>query len=526
MTTVGLPRFGELNLASWPRVSHRKLGIFGTLLLGLLLTGAVLLACFWPYRFSHIKPMLEDTFGCEISIRDYRRVYFPNPGFEARGVSLTRKSAPGRPPIVTIGKITVQSHWTDFLLFRKMVHLFELDQVHVILPPPGSQASREAFPPNSSSDFDGPHTPVQRFEVRNMILEIQRSKGGSYVFPVSSLHVENMRAGSEWTYAVAMQNPIPHGNIVASGRFGPLNRNVGETPVSGQFRFTQANLHDFGKLNGTVSSFGTFSGPLQALQTEATAATPDFAIGEGRRTATAGNVRCIVNGTNGDVRFQDLEVRTGSTTLRAQGAVEGSPHATNLDIQVTRGRAEDILRPFLKSDVPISGPVSLHAHAYIAPTREGDFLHRLKVSGAFDIPAEHITNQKAAQSLTSFSNRSKGEEDEEAARNAETANAISSLAGPAEIRDAVVTTHNLTFTVPGAQAKLDGTFNFHTTGVHLLGKLAMQSDLSHATTGFKSILLKPLAPFFRKKNAGALVSIAITGNSGHYQVQQNVMHNK
>ena len=43
------------------------------------------------------------------------------------------------------------------------------------------------------------------------------------------------------------------------------------------------------------------------------------------------------------------------------------------------------------------------------------------------------------------------------------------------------------------------------------------------TTGFKSFLLKPLAPFFRKKKAGAVVPIRITGGPGQYAVGQNVV---
>ncbi len=54
----------------------------------------------------------------------------------------------------------------------------------------------------------------------------------------------------------------------------------------------------------------------------------------------------------------------------------------------------------------------------------------------------------------------------------------------------------------------------------------MDTDISHATTGFKSFLLKPLAPFFKKRNAGAVVPIAITGTPGHYQVTQDITHNK
>ena len=51
----------------------------------------------------------------------------------------------------------------------------------------------------------------------------------------------------------------------------------------------------------------------------------------------------------------------------------------------------------------------------------------------------------------------------------------------------------------------------------------MQSDVSHVTSGFKAILLKPLAPFFKKDGAGAVVPIAITGTPHHYKVGQNIL---
>jgi hypothetical protein len=54
----------------------------------------------------------------------------------------------------------------------------------------------------------------------------------------------------------------------------------------------------------------------------------------------------------------------------------------------------------------------------------------------------------------------------------------------------------------------------------------MESDISHVTTGFKSVLLKPLAPFFKKKHAGAVIPIAVTGGPGHYTVTQDLLHQK
>jgi len=45
--------------------------------------------------------------------------------------------------------------------------------------------------------------------------------------------------------------------------------------------------------------------------------------------------------------------------------------------------------------------------------------------------------------------------------------------------------------------------------------LDMQAELSQTTKGIKSFLLKALDPFFKKKHAGAVVPIKITGTYGH-----------
>jgi hypothetical protein len=229
------------------------------------------------------------------------------------------------------------------------------------------------------------------------------------------------------------------------------------------------------------------------------------------------------------VVYHSMEARTGRTSVRATGSTVGKgPKTTNLDFTVNEGRAQDILRPFLHKDPPIVGPVALHAHTYFAPSNQGNFFERLHVDGGFDVPSEKVNNRKTERDLSAFSQRAQGRKAPDTDKDNSTpiADAISSLAGLASIRNAVVTTHGLKFTVPGAQATLDGTFNLHTSAVHLLGNVATKADIAKDATGWKSILLKPLAPFFRKKKAGAVIPIAVTGAPGHYKVSQNITHSK
>jgi hypothetical protein len=426
----------------------------------------------------------------------------------------------------------VQGSWMDLLRLRQRVQLVDMTGVHIVLPPPGSRAAMEDFPPGSSSDFTGPDTAITHLEIHNSVLDVLRAKGGRFSFPVSQLELDDVEKGHATAFAVDMENAIPSGHIHASGRFGPVvEHSLGDTLASGQFTFDRVNLHDVGNVSGMLSSTGKFFGSLGALQAEATSSTPNFAVDGGQPTPVNGSVRCTVNALNGDTVFHSIEAQVGRTVVFANGSTAGSPEkTTNLDIVVKSGRAEDVMRPFLRREVPITGPVSLHAHASLAPSSEGRFFHRLHVDGAFDVPVERATDPKTEKSLTDFSYRAQDKKEPDALKDNSQqdseADALSSIAGPASIRDEVVTTSGVLFQVPGAEANLKGTFAIHTRTVHLTGDLRMHSDISHTATGFKSLLLKPLAPFFRKQHAGAVIPIAVTGTPGKYKVEQDLGHKK
>jgi hypothetical protein len=195
-----------------------------------------------------------------------------------------------------------------------------------------------------------------------------------------------------------------------------------------------------------------------------------------------------------------------------------------MDVQVAQGRAEDLLGPFLKNRPPIVGLVWVKSHAHLDPAvNHAKFLDRLKMDGQFSVPRERLTSSKTEQSLSAFSERAQG--GHETAEEAKP-DVVSSLVGVVGVRRGVALTRSLTFDVPGAEAKLSGTYGLVNGVAQLEGMLKMDSDLSHVTTGWKSILLKPLAPFFRKKPAGAVVPIKVTGSPGKYKVGANLMGGK
>lgn len=124
----------------------------------------------WPYRYRKIKPMLEDDLASQVAVSSYHRIYFPNPGFVATGLTLRRKSALNLPPLGHVEKMVVEGRWSDLLLLRQRVQTVEVTGLHIVVPPLGSQANHANFPPGSSTDFTGPDTAIEMFKIHNSIL--------------------------------------------------------------------------------------------------------------------------------------------------------------------------------------------------------------------------------------------------------------------------------------------------------------------------------------------------------------------
>lgn len=68
------------------------------------------------------------------------------------------------------------------------------------------------------------------------------------------------------------------------------------------------------------------------------------------------------------------------------------------------------------------------------------------------------------------------------------------------------------------QYTLDGnTFDFY-------GKVRLDAELSHMVTGWKSVLLKPVDPFFKRNGAGTEVPIKITGTKSEPRIGLDFGH--
>jgi hypothetical protein len=175
-----------------------------------------------------------------------------------------------------------------------------------------------------------------------------------------------------------------------------------------------------------------------------------------------------------------------------------------------QGRIQDLMRLFMKSTrPPMTGAIGFRAKAVVPPD-SADFLKRVILDGDFGIASAQFTAPQMRQNIDILSDRARGDKDDN-----DPENVISNLKGQVALRNGVATFSQLSFGVPGATARLEGTYNLLNDRIDLHGTLAMQADLSQATKGVKSFLLKALDPFFKKKHAGAVVPVRIGGTYSH-----------
>jgi len=146
---------------------------------------------------------------------------------------------------------------------------------------------------------------------------------------------------------------------------------------------------------------------------------------------------------------------------------------------------------------------------FALPPIEGDIVDRLMLKGRFGVGGAELTNPNVSAKIETLSRKAQGQPGNEDA-----GSSVSELKGNFLLDRGVIAFRGLTFSVVGASVELDGTYNLDQEALDFHGKLRMQAKVSQTMTGFKSFLLKPFDPFFRK-NGATVLPIKITGTRDH-----------
>jgi hypothetical protein len=156
----------------------------------------------------------------------------------------------------------------------------------------------------------------------------------------------------------------------------------------------------------------------------------------------------------------------------------------------------------------MSGAVAMHTKLSLRPGK-ADIANRLNLGGNFHIPAGRFSSDKIQNRIDSLSARSLGKGKQAQAAAAD--NVPSDLQGAFTLRDGVLSFSALHFLIPGTHADLVGEYSLDGKTFDFHGTLRLDAKLSRMTSGWKSILLKPVDSFFAKHGAGTEVPFKITG---------------
>lgn len=502
-----------------------RLTLIGVLALGLV--GLHLMFFFWPFRYRQVHPLLEKVFRSEVDVKTYYRTYFPHPGFVAEDITFYRHGDTHIPPLATLKRMTVSGTWSGLILHPHTLYLIRLEGVHVQIPPPGTKAR--------GTDFDGAmispsehKLKIQTIVADHTVLDFLRHGQDPMRFLFSQLQVHDVESKRPLTFFAKIGIPGPQGMVESSGQMGPFDLNhYGVTPLRGTYSLENADLSLVDGVSGHMAANGQYGGTVANLAVSGKACIPDFRAGSAHTVRFDADYNVTVTGTNGDVQIHNATVKTGQSVISASGSVTGSPRKVSVNVVTKNSPAEELLDIVQKSQPAVTGRVSLQASADFLVGPE-PFLRRLGLKGEVSVDQMQFVKPDTRQKVDAFSARVRKDPAGDPKKDAP--------GDPPGVKATAWTQttfqHGMAYfpdihaSLPGAQAELHGTFNLLDYQIHLTGNVALEKGVSHAVTGWKSWLLKPLSPFFKKKDAGAVVPIAVTGTAQQPKVGQDLLHDK
>jgi hypothetical protein len=460
------------------------------------------------------EQVLRTHFQSEVEISDFSVSLRPGVHITITGLVLRHKGRTDIPPLIQVSKVSMYASLRNLMKPKPEISYVKLDGLQIHTPPREHGGEPLIHPLDEDLAKQYP-VEIDRVDADDADIVVLRAQPGKppHEYPIHHLRLQNLSFDRPADFQAILTNAIPKGEINSSGQFGPWDTEEPvDTPATGSYTFSNADLGTLKGLNGTLSSTGQFSGPLDYLSVQGHTDTPNFSLRiADHPVPLQTDFWVIVDGTNGDTYLKSVTAHYLQTTLQVSGkVVDEYPNVKGRTIvieAVSRGaRVEDLMRLTTKGSQPLmTGSVRMKANVVI-PEGNPDLIQRLQLRGQFAIDEIEFTNSSTQGKIDSLSRRGQGQPKDMGISAVE-----SQMNGNFAMKDAVVDFSNLDFGVTGARINLNGTYNLDSESIDFHGKLKLQAKLSQTTTGMKSFFLKAIDPFFKGKDAGTVVAIKITG---------------
>ena len=474
--------------------------VFVLVLLAVACGAAFVRSPWWPFAQKPVIQDLQEAADSQVTVRSFRRTYFPSPGCILEGVVFLHQQ--GSAPLMTVEKLTIRGTYWGTL--RRQVSLIQAEGLHIFIP---------AFGSGQHFHSERSTITVGEMVANGATVEFASSQSGAppVRFDIREASLHDVGWNGPFTYRLKVHNPEPPGEVTTTGKFGLWNENdPAETPISGDYKFERADLSVYQGISGLLSSLGKYDGNLSHINISGTTDTPDFEVkSSGHAVHLKTEFNAFVDAMHGDTFLNRVDAHFRNTHVVADGSIAGSATRKGkvalLRLSVRNGRIEDLLGLFVKDRPPMSGLVSSQAKVEI-PSGAVPFLKKVKLHGTFGIGGGAFAEPSTQQGVNQLSAGALGEKSTD-----DPETALTDLTGGVDLANGIAHFVDLSFGIPGAHARMHGTYGLIDEKVDLRGQMRVQTKISNTTSGPKALLLKIMDPFFKKRKKGEVLPVRISG---------------
>lgn len=469
-----------------------------------------------PRLHGWVTSTLRKSLDSEIELGSVRLNWIPL-RLHAERLTVRHRGRTDVPPLLVVSSFSVDLRPTD--LWSSTVDHVKVDGLEVHIPPKDPDTGKRPFPSTGGSKSgngsgSGSGVVVRRLTATNARLAVVPREAGknAKVWDIFELDMKNLRSSEPATFTAALINPIPYGRIESQGTFGPWQSGEpGTSALTGHYTFA-ADLGTIQGLGGKLDAAGLMSGTIEQISTTGDTKTPDFRLTElnGVSLPLQTSYEAVVDGTKGDVELKRVDITLGRSKLRARGLVEGTKgiKGKRVIVNVTSqaGNLGELLQFVSKAGPPPADGTLVIDAALDLPQGKESVLSRVELEGSVRAERVKFAKDSVQDKIDELSRRGQGRPTDTSVDDV-----ASQMATRFRLKDGVLTYRDLSFNVQGASVKLDGTHSLRTKSVNLTGVVLLDATVSKTQTGFRSWLLKPFDPLFRKNGAGTRLVITVAG---------------
>jgi hypothetical protein len=474
-----------------------------------------------PRLRDWVTGALSESLESEVELGAVRLSWVPL-RLDAENLTVRHHRRADVPPLLVVKSFSVDLRPTD--LWSYTIEHVTVDGLEINIPPKDPSTGERPLPDMDSGASDsGSDTGivVKRLTATNTRMAIIPREPGKNpkVWDIIELEMKNLRGDQQASFTAALINPIPYGKIETTGSFGPWRSDQpGETPIAGDYTFA-ADLGSIEGLEGELNAVGKMDGTIEQISTTGQTRTDRFRLTElkGDPLPLTTAYQAVVDGTKGDVDLNRVDVHLGNSEFVAKGVVQGTKGVKGkrivLNVRSSNANLGELLRFVSKgAEPPAFGRLIIDA-AFDLPQGKQPILSRLQLEGSVRADRVTFTNDGVQDKIDLLSRKAQG-------KPADTSidEVASSMATKFALRDGQFTYEGLSFAVQGATVRLAGTHSLRSKSLNLAGEVLLKATVSQTMTGYKSWLLKPFDPLFKKNGAGTRLAIRVEGTQDQPKV--------